>query len=288
MGSGIAITCSRAGYTVSICDISDEVLERTKQLIQSGRYGVQGSVDRGKITVQEAEAILDRINYSTSLEVSAKEADIVIEAVTEDAAVKKKVLSDLEHIVSPNTVLASNTSGIMISELASALSAPERFIGMHWFWPAQVMKPIEIVKGFLTSEETCSLVEAFSIKLGKTPVVRVSDGPGFFTTRFIFAFLNEAFNLFELGISNIKDIDEMCKSAFGFPMGPFELSDGIGLDTNLHGLEYLYEVTGDLKYKPSVTLKKMVQSGFIGDPKVKIGSRGGWYTYYGVVKNYRK
>lgn len=281
MGHGIAMTCARAGYNVSICDVDQKLLDSARKLIEDGPFGLQRLVEKGRLTAEEAKSALERITYTTSPQVAVREAQIVIEAILENADIKRKLFSDLETIVSADAILATNTSTIMITELASPLRFPNRFVGMHWFSPAQVMRLIEIIKGALTSEETCSLIEAFSLKLGKVPV-RANDGPGFFTTRFISAFLNEAFKLYEQGIADIKSIDKMCKLGFGFPMGPFELSDLTGLDTNLHCLDYLYGLTDDAKYKASLTLRKLVMAGYTGDRKMKSGSRGGWYDYYGL------
>jgi len=200
--------------------------------------------------------------------------------VTENANLKKKIFAELDRICKPETIIASNTSAIMISDLATAVERKDKFIGMHWFNPAPVMKLIEIIRGALTSDETFNLTVELSKKMGKIPI-EAGDGPGFFTTRFINSWLVEAIRLFELGIGGIKEIDEMCKLAFGFPMGPFELMDLIGLDTVLHIAEYMYEETKESHYAAPITLKKLVLSGYIGR---KPGSRGGWYDFYGIEK----
>ena len=277
MGHGIAQVAARSGYEVVMVDISDEVLKKAIEMIESGPFGLKKLVEKGKMSEDEAKAVLERIKTSTSLE-SLKDADFIIEAVTENADLKKKIFADLDRMCKPETIIASNTSAIMISDLATAVERKDKFIGMHWFNPAPVMKLIEIIRGSLTSDETFNLTVELSKKFGKIPI-EAGDGPGFFTTRFINTWLVEAVRLFEMGIGGIKEIDEMCKLAFGFPMGPFELMDLIGLDTALHIAEYLYKETQEKHYAPPITLKKLVLSGYIGK---KPGSRGGWYDFYGI------
>ncbi len=279
MGHGIAQVAARSGYDVVMVDISEDVLKKAMEMIESGPFGLKRLVEKGKMSEDEAKAVLNRIKTSTSLE-SLKNADFIIEAVTEKADLKKKIFADLDKICKPETIIASNTSAIMISDLATAVERKDKFIGMHWFNPAPVMKLIEIIRGALTSDETFNLTVELSKKFGKIPI-EAGDGPGFFTTRFINSWLVEAVRLFEIGIGGIKEIDEMCKLAFGFPMGPFELMDLIGLDTALHIAEYLYEETQEKHYAPPITLKKLVLSGYLGK---KPGSRGGWYDFYGIEK----
>ena len=279
MGHGIAQVAARSGYDVIMVDISEDVLKKAMEMIESGPFGLKRLVEKGKMSEDEAKAVLSRIKTSTSLE-SLKDADFIIEAVTEKADLKKKIFADLDRICKPETIIASNTSAIMISDLATAVERKDKFIGMHWFNPAPVMKLIEIIRGALTSDETFNLTVELSKKFGKIPI-EAGDGPGFFTTRFINSWLVEAVRLFEIGIGGIKEIDEMCKLAFGFPMGPFELMDLIGLDTALHIAEYLYEETQEKHYAPPITLKKLVLSGYLGK---KPGSRGGWYDFYGIEK----
>ena len=279
MGHGIAQVAARTGYDVVMVDISEDVLKKAMEMIESGPFGLKRLVEKGKMSEDEAKAVLSRIKTSTSLE-SLKDADFIIEAVTEKADLKKKIFADLDRICKPETIIASNTSAIMITDLATAVERKDKFIGMHWFNPAPVMKLIEIIRGALTSDETFNLTVELSKKFGKIPI-EAGDGPGFFTTRFINSWLVEAVRLFEMGIGGIKEIDEMCKLAFGFPMGPFELMDLIGLDTALHIAEYLYEETQEKHYAPPITLKKLVLSGYVGR---KPGSKGGWYDFYGIEK----
>jgi 3-hydroxybutyryl-CoA dehydrogenase len=282
MGHGIAQVAARSGYDIVLVDISDEILKKALQLIENGPFGLKRLVEKGKLNEDEAKKILSRIKTSTDLE-SLKDCDIVIEAIPEDPDLKKKIFGQLDKICKPECIFASNTSGIMISDLATAVDRKDRFIGMHWFNPAPVMKLIEVVRGALTSEETFELIVELSKKFGKIPV-EAADVPGFFTTRYIVSWMNEAIRLFERGIAGIKEIDTMCKLAFGFPMGPFELMDLIGLDTAVHICEYLHRETGEEQFVTPISLKKLVLSGYLGDERLKPGSKGGWYRYYRIEK----
>ncbi|MEM0357062.1 MAG: 3-hydroxyacyl-CoA dehydrogenase NAD-binding domain-containing protein [Candidatus Bathyarchaeia archaeon] len=279
MGRGIAQTCAQVGYTVHLIDVEESLLEKALKQIAEGPFGLATLVEKGKLSPERATEILNRIKTTTDYDEFCKELDFVIEAVPEDVGLKKKVFKVLDEKCHKRTVFTSNTSSIMITELATAVKRKDKFAGMHWFNPAPVMPLIEVVRGPLTSEDTLRLVMDLSRKLGKTPV-EVKDGPGFYTTRFITAYLFEAIRIFEDGIADVESIDEMTKLAFRHPMGPFELMDLIGLDTALHIGEYIYKLTGEPQYKPPITLKKLVLSGYLGDPKYKTGSKGGWRTYF--------
>ncbi|MEM1512234.1 MAG: 3-hydroxyacyl-CoA dehydrogenase NAD-binding domain-containing protein [Candidatus Jordarchaeales archaeon] len=280
MGHGIAQVCARRGYEVVLVDVSAEILEKALKLIRSGPFGLDKLVQKGKMSEKEAEEVMSRIKPTTSI-LDLKEVDFLIEAVPEDASLKKKVFSELDSVCKEETVFASNTSGILISDLASSVKRKDKFIGMHWFNPAPVMRLIEVVRGALTSDETFKLTVELAERLGKTPI-EAMDVPGFFTTRFICCWLMEAIRLFEAGVAGIREIDEMCKLAFGFPMGPFELMDLIGLDTMLHIGEYLYAETREERYTPPISLKRLVVSGYLGDRRTKPGSMGGWYDFLKV------
>ena len=280
MGTGIAEVCARAGYEVIFRDISEELVERAYERIKKS---LNRAVERGKISREDADAALSRINGTTDLKEAVKDADIVIEAVPEIMDLKKKIFKEIDEICPEHTIFASNTSSLMITELASATKRPDKFIGMHWFNPAPVMKLIEIIPGILTSEETYNLIVEFSKKLGKIPI-KAKDGPGFFTTRFLAYYLAEAVRLLEEGVAGVKEIDDMVKLGFNWPMGPFELMDFIGLDTTYHILEYIYGEIGNPAYKPPLLLKKLVTAGFIGHPKQKPGSKGGFYEYFKIPR----
>ena len=282
MGHGIAQVCARSGYKVILADVKDEFLKKAMELIKSGPFGLTRLVEKGKIKPEQVDEIIGRIKPTTDLN-ELKEAQYVIEAIPEDPELKKKVFKQVDEIVPPETIIASNTSSIMITELATAVKRPEKFIGMHWFNPPPVMRLIEVIRGALTSDETFNITVELSKKLDKVPI-EANDGPGFFTSRFIANWLSEAIRLFEQGIAGIKEIDDMCKMAFGFPMGPFELSDLIGLDTLLHVCDYVYDKTKDSRYLAPLTLRKLVTAGFLGDPRTKPGSRGGFYDYFKIQK----
>ena len=283
MGHGIAQTCIRAGYVVYLIDVDRILLEKALRLIREGPFGLMKLVERGKLDLNQVEEIMKRIKTTTDYDEFSKKADVVIEAVPENSELKKKIFRLLDEKCPEKTVFASNTSGIMITELATTVERKDRFVGMHWFNPAPVMPLIEVVKGSLTSKETVNLTFELSKRLGKTPI-EANDGPGFYTTRFITAYLYEAIRLFEAGLAEIKDIDEMTKLAFRHPQGPFELMDLIGLDTMLHVGEYIYSMTREPQYQPPLTLRKLVLSEYIGDPRFKPGSKGGWRDYFKAAK----
>ena len=283
MGHGIAQACTQAGYAVRLIDVDRNILEKALTLIREGPFGLMKLVEKGRLNPDQVEEIMNRIKTTTDYNEFCGNVDVVIEAVPEDSELKKKILSNLDEKCPEKSVLTSNTSGIMLTELAAAVKRKDRFVGMHWFNPPSVMPLIEVVRGSLTSDETFNIVIELSKKLGKTPI-EAKDGPGFYTTRFITAYLFEAIRLYEAEVAPITDIDEMTKLAFRHPMGPFELMDLIGLDTMLHIGEYIYSVTWEPQYRPPLSLRKLVLSGYIGDSRFKPGSRGGWRDYFKVVK----
>jgi len=278
MGSGIAQVLARTGYHVVLVDISEELLKKALEKIEKGPFGLMRLVEKGKLTEEEVKNIMERIHPTININ-EVKDCDFIIEAVPENPELKKEIFKKLDSICKEECIFASNTSSILITDLASAVERKEKVIGMHWFNPAPVMKLIEVVRGALTSDETYNLTVRLAEKCGKTPV-EAKDRPGFFTTRFILILTNEAVRMFERGIAGIKEIDTMAKLGFGFPMGPFELMDLVGLDTILHISNYIYNETGEEIFKPPITLKKLVLSGYIGNKKIKTGSKGGWYDYY--------
>jgi 3-hydroxybutyryl-CoA dehydrogenase len=283
MGHGIVQTCAQAGYAVHLVDVDENILEKALRLIREGPFGLMKLVEKSKLDLNQVDDIMGRIKTTTDYNDFCKDLDFAVDAVPEDPELKKKTFRLLDEKCLERTVIASNTSGIMITELATAVKRKEKFVGMHWFNPAPVMPLIEVVRGSLTSDETFNLVIELSKKLGKIPI-EAKDGPGFYTTRFITAYLFEAIRLFETGVADIKDIDEMTKLAFRHPMGPFELMDLIGLDTALHIGEYVYSRTLEPQYRPPLTLRKLVLSEYTGDSRFKPRSKGGWRDYYKVVK----
>jgi len=283
MGHGIAQSCSQAGYVVYLMDVDINILEKALKSIREGPFGLMKLVEKGKLNPNQVNEIIGRIKTTTDYDEFCKNVDVVIEAVPEDSELKKKIFRILDEKCPEKTILASNTSAIMITELATDVKRKDRFMGMHWFNPAPVMPLIEVVRGTLTSDETFNLIIELSKKMGKIPI-EAKDGPGFYTTRFITAYLFEAIRIFEAGLADIKSIDEMTKLAFRHPMGPFELMDLIGLDTMLHVGEYIYNLTREPQYKPPLILRKLAMSGYLGDARFKPGSRGGWMDYFKVAK----
>jgi 3-hydroxyacyl-CoA dehydrogenase len=227
MGGGIAQTCAAAGFNVTIRDLTDELLEKTRDTMVEGRFGLRGAVERGKLTQEQMDAAMARVTLTKAME-DLGEADLIIEAVPEDMELKKKVFSELDRIAKPAAVFASNTSGFAISDLNQAVSRKERFIGMHWFSPAFVMRLIEIIYAPETSEETIQLLEAVGAKLGKE-TVRVKDAPGkygFVANRIYFAAVAEARKVMDEGVASVEDINKAMRFGFNWPAGPLEMVAG--------------------------------------------------------------
>ena len=278
MGHGIAQICAQSGFKVSLQDIKEEFvqggLERIKRFLQ-------GSIERKKMNKEEADAVLSRIRVTTNLEEAVKDADLIIEAITEDMEQKKGLFKEVARVCKKGAILTSNTSTLSITEIASATDRPEKVAGMHFFNPVQLMKPVEIIKGMLTSDETLELVKSLTLRLDKTPIV-VKDSPGFASTRLGAALFLEASKMLEEGIASVKDIDVGAKLFYGHKMGPFETCDLVGLDARLNNLNALYQATGDPKWAPPLLLKQLVAAGYVGK---KPGSKGGYYAYFGLEKD---
>ncbi len=270
MGHGIAQLIASHGYQVSLVDLNDNILNTAKEAIKQNL--TQFFVNKGKITQDQADIILNRISMTTNLERAVLNTQIVIEAVFEDMDIKQTLFSELDKICEKDVILASNTSSLSITQIASRAKNQERIVGIHFFNPATVMKLIELIKGEKTSENVLKSAKQFSETLNKTVVI-VNDAPGFVTTRLIYVLCNEAVKLKQEGIASTEDIDKAVKLAFNFPMGPLELSDLVGLDIYLHIGEYLENQLGE-HYKPSLLLKEMVANNLIGRKR-----KQGFYNY---------
>jgi 3-hydroxybutyryl-CoA dehydrogenase len=260
MGSGIAQVTSLGGWDVTLIDTDKGALERA-------RAAIRGSLDRfvakEKVTAEDAEAAQSRITVSTDLD-EASGSKIVVEAVFERLAVKQEVFRALSGICSPETVLATNTSAIPITEIAAAATHPERVVGTHFFSPVPMMQLCELVRGIHTSDEALDTARRFAESAGKTCVVVNRDVAGFATTRLICAFVNEAARLVEDGVISAEDLDTACRLGFGHPMGPLATADLTGIDVITHATENIYEDTADPQFFPPALLRRLVAAGEIG------------------------
>ncbi|MFQ6106101.1 MAG: 3-hydroxyacyl-CoA dehydrogenase family protein [Thermoplasmata archaeon] len=260
MGAGIAQLCSASGYQVSMRDIDQKFVDGGFARI---RGPLEKRVAKGKMTQEDVEKIISNIEGTTDLAKAVENADIVIEAIFENMKVKKELFGEVDDICPEHVIFASNTSSLSITELASATKRPDRFIGMHFFNPAPVMKLIELIRGSETSNETLATIKELSIKLGKEPI-EVKETPGFVVNRLLVPMLNEAFNLLDERAASPEDIDKAMKFGAGWPMGPFELADYTGIDIGLDVMEVLFRETGDPKFRPSPLLRKYVRAGRLG------------------------
>jgi 3-hydroxybutyryl-CoA dehydrogenase len=269
MGSGIAHVAAGSGFTVLLADLEGPYLEKARASIERN---LDREVAKGKRAPQEKAAALERITTSPVLSGFA-EADIVIEAVVEDEAVKKDLLRKLDSICPERTILASNTSSISITRLAATTGRPDRFIGMHFMNPVPVMALVEVIRGIATSDETAARIEALARTMGKTPIL-CNDSPGFISNRVLMPMINEAIEALREGVGTREAIDGIMKLGMNHPMGPLTLADFIGLDTCLAILRVLQGGFGDPRYRPSPLLVRMVDAGWLGKK-----SGRGFYEY---------
>lgn len=269
MGRGIAHVGALGGYRVGLVDVSNDLLSKAVDVI---RTNMGKGVQLGKVRREDMESALERIRPTTDMPAVAREADLVIEAAPEDLELKQRLFKQLDEICPLHTILATNTSAKSITEIGSVTGRQDRVIGMHFFNPPHLMKLVEIIRGLETSEETTSIVEDVSRRMGKE-TVRVNEFPGFATSRINAMIGNEAFYMLMEGVGSAEDIDKALKLGLNHPMGPFELGDLVGWDTRLKVLEYLHETLGE-KFRPSPLLVKYVKAGRLGR---KVGK--GVYDY---------
>lgn len=265
MGNGIAQVFAQHGYEVILQDISDDALDKA---IANIEQSLSRLVKKERLREDDKKDVLDRITTSTEIH-SLEEAALVVEAATENEALKKQIFTALDKLCHQGTILATNTSSISITELASVTERPEQVIGMHFMNPVPVMTLVEIIRGQRTSDEVYRIIEQLTLKLAKTPVCS-EDFPGFIANRILMPMINEAiFTLYE-GVGTAEGIDTVMKLGMNHPMGPLALADLIGLDTCLSIMEVLYDGFGDPKYRPCPLLKQMVAAGKLGR-KTRIG-----------------
>ncbi|MGW7296246.1 3-hydroxyacyl-CoA dehydrogenase family protein [Streptomyces xiamenensis] len=260
MGSGIAQVAAQGGWTVTLVDTTEQALAR-------GRGGIEASLEKfaakGRISAEDAGAALARISTGTELDAAA-DADLVVEAVFEQADIKRDIFATLDGLVKDTTVLASNTSAIPITKLAAATSRPERVVGTHFFSPVPMMALCELVRGRHTSDETLATAREFAESAGKTCIVVNRDVAGFVTTRLISALIVEAAKLHESGVATAEDIDIACKLGFGHAMGPLATADLTGVDVLTHASENIYTESRDEKFAPPESMRRMVDAGDLG------------------------
>jgi 3-hydroxybutyryl-CoA dehydrogenase len=262
MGRGIAQVFATAGKTVTVCDINEQIIASSQAALNKG---FEKMVAKGKMTQEYVDELKSRMNFAADTEYTcAADADLVVEAAIERVDLKKSIFAKLDAATPDHCILATNTSSISITEIASAVQNKDKVIGMHFFNPPVAMKLIEVIRGGNTSDETYNTIFETAKEIGKTPVT-VAEAPGFVCNRLLIPMINEAVELVYTGVASPEDIDTAMKLGCNHPMGPLTLGDFIGLDTCLAIMETIYAETGDSKYRPSLLLRKMVRAGKLGN-----------------------
>jgi 3-hydroxybutyryl-CoA dehydrogenase len=270
MGSGIAQLAASKGFKVILWDMNDALLDKAMDRIDKS---MGKSVEKGRMTQEEREGALARIE-TTAVLAELKKSDLVIEAVIEDLDIKKKIFAELDQILNPDSIIATNTSGISITSIAAATNRPDKVAGMHFFNPAPVMKLVEVIRGYKTSDETIATLMNLAREMGKEPIEVKKDSPGFIVNRIMTVQFIEAIRLVEEGVATIEDIDKAVTLGLNYPMGPFTLQDFGGNDLGLRVMDYFYEEFKDARYAAPQTLRRLVRAGRLGR---KTGA--GWYDY---------
>jgi 3-hydroxybutyryl-CoA dehydrogenase len=276
MGNGIAHVFAQNGFKVSLIDINTEALKKAMSTIEKN---LDRQLSKNKITIAEVQSAVQNITTYTELNDGVKSADLVIEAATENGEIKEKIFKSLDEITDPSTILATNTSSISITRIAAVTNRPDKVIGMHFFNPVPIMKLVEIIRGYSTSDEVTSSIMDMSKKLGKVPV-EVNDYPGFAANRILMPMINEAIYTLHEGVAGVSEIDTVMKLGMAHPMGPLQLADFVGLDVCLAICEVLYQGFGNPKYAPCPLLVNMVTAGKLGRK-----SGEGFYDYSGGGKD---
>ena len=269
MGSGIAEVAAKAGFDTVVREVSEGLLEKGMGKI---RGSLGKAVEKGKMTAEERDAVLGRIHGTTGFEAMA-DCDLVVEAIVENLEEKKATYAALDKVAKPTAIFASNTSSLTVTQLAMATSRPGRFVGLHFFNPVPVMKLVEVVRTLLTDDAALAEIDVFCRALGKTPVA-CKDNSGFIVNRLLVPYLLDAIRALEEGVGSVADIDEGMKLGCGYPMGPFQLLDFVGLDTTYFIANIMFEEYREKRFAPPPLLKQMVQAGRLGRK-----SGRGFYDY---------
>ncbi|MEV0184503.1 3-hydroxyacyl-CoA dehydrogenase family protein [Streptomyces sp. NPDC050625] len=271
MGAQIGMVCALAGFRTAVYDPAATALNRARQELEER---TARAVEKGRLSESERDAAFARLSFGTDLAGPAVEADFVIEAAVEKLDVKRKLFAELDLLTRPHAILATNSSGFVPSQIADSTGRPDRVCNLHFFNPAMVMRCVEVVRGPQTSDETVQATVALAEQLGKLPVVLDREIPGFVANRILNAVRDEAIHLLESGVASVEAIDTVCRTALGYPMGPFELMDLTGIDIGYHTKKARYDESGDPQDLPSRSVTELVERGELGRKTGK-----GWYAY---------